>query len=110
MKKKSSKLDDSKTFAFLGVFLWILGFLIVLLTRKDDKYAMFYAKQGLILFIAAIVVSVVGTIIPLIGWFVILPVGNIILLVLWIIGWVNALSGKEKYIPWIDKLADKFNI
>ena len=107
MAKKS---DDGKLFAFLGVFLTIIGFLIVLLAKKDDKYAMYYAKQGLVLFIAVVIVSIVGSIIPLIGWFIILPVGNLILLILWIIGWINALSGKEKPIPLIGKFADKFNI
>ena len=107
MAKKS---DDGKLFAFLGVFLTTIGFLIVLLAKKDDKYAMYYAKQGLVLFIAVVIVSIVGSIIPLIGWFIILPVGNLILLILWIIGWINALSGKEKPIPLIGKFADKFNI
>jgi uncharacterized membrane protein len=106
----SKEVEEGKVFAFLGVFLTIIGFIIVLLAKKDNKYAMYYAKQGLVLFIAAVIVGIVGSIIPFLGWFVILPIGNIIILILWIIGWINALSGKEKPIPWIGQFADKFNI
>ena len=101
---------DSKVFAWLAVFLGIIGFLIVLLAKKDDKYAMFYAKQSLVLFIAAIIVWVVGIIlmfIPIIG-LIIYWVLSVILLVLWLMGWIFALSGKEKPIPIVGKYAEMF--
>ena len=102
--------SDSKVFAWLAVFLGIIGFLIVLLAKKDDKYAMFYAKQSLVLFIAAIIVWVVGIIlmfIPIIG-LIIYRVLSVILLVLWLMGWIFALSGKEKPIPIVGKYAEMF--
>jgi uncharacterized membrane protein len=111
-KSSSKEIEDGKIFAFLGVFLTIIGFIIVLLAKKDNKYAMFYAKQGLVLFIAYVIVAVAGWIlafIPIIGWLIMMAAW-IILLVLWVIGWVNALSGKEKEIPLIGQFADKFNI
>lgn len=105
-----AKQSDSKLFAFLGVFLTILGFVIVMLTRKKDKYAMYYGKQGLVLFVAWAIISIVGTIIPVIGWFVIMPLGHLLMIILWIIGIVNSLSGKMKPVPIIGKFAEKFNI
>lgn len=111
-KPSSKDVDEGKIFAFLGVFLTILGFIIVLLAKKENKYAMFYAKQGLVLGIAWVIVWVVGWVlafIPIIGW-LILTVAYILLVVLWIIGFVNALSGKEKALPLIGQFADKFNI
>lgn len=107
--KAPSKQDDSKTFAFLATFLSIIGFVIALVTKKDDKYVMFYAKQSLILFIANIIVYAVGAIIPIIGWFIIMPIGGLVIFVLWIISWLNALSGEEKELPVIGKFAEKFN-
>ena len=107
-KKHHGSNDDSKAFAFLGVFLGIIGFVIVLLAKKTDKYAMFYAKQGLVLTIAYVIIWVIA-IIPILGWLVAI-IGSIILLILWIIGWVYALSGEKKYIPIIGKYADKFDI
>ena len=109
MAKKAST-DDSKIFAFLAVFLSIIGFLVVLLAKKDDKYAMYYAKQSLILFIAGMVVNVAGTFIPIIGWFVILPVGGILVFILWIMALINSVSGIQKPVPIIGKYADKIKL
>ncbi|MBW3004128.1 DUF4870 domain-containing protein [Candidatus Woesearchaeota archaeon] len=100
--------DDSKIWAFLGVFLTIIGFIIVMLAKKDDKYAMYYAKQGLMLFIVGVVIAIVGWIllfIPIIG-LVIQWLLNIVMLVLWILGWVYALQGEMKPVPVIGKYAE----
>ncbi len=101
-------VEDGKAFAFLGVFLGIIGFVVVLLAKKDNKYAMYYAKQGLVLTIAWVIVSVIFMI-PFLGW-VIGGLGHILLLILWIIGWVYALSGEEKEIPLIGQFAKEFKI
>ena len=105
----SKEVEEGKIFAFLGVFLTLIGFLIVLLAKKENKYAMYYAKQGLVLFIAAVIISILS-IIPIIGWFVIMPLGNLLLLILWIMGWVRALSGEMKPIPLIGKYAESWKI
>jgi uncharacterized membrane protein len=78
-------VEEGKVFAFLATFLSIIGFIIVVLTKKDNKYAMFYAKQGLVLFIAAVIVGVASWIlifIPIIGWLAMIVL-ELILLVLW---------------------------
>lgn len=119
--KQTTKTDDSKLFAFLAVFLGIIGFVIALLTKKEDKYVMHYAKQSLVLTIFAvciwIVYAILATLITLVtfgfGVFVVAPVGMILWLavvILWVIGWIYALSGEIKYIPFIGKYADKFNL
>ncbi|MFC1722692.1 DUF4870 domain-containing protein [Nanoarchaeota archaeon] len=108
MAKHSKDIEEGKVWGFLGVFLGIIGFVIVLLAKKDNKYAMFYAKQGLVLTIAYVILAII-MIIPVLGW-IIGMIGWIILLVLWILGWVYALSGEEKHIPLIGKFADKFDI
>lgn len=101
--------DDGKMWAFLAYLLSIIGFVLVLLLKKDNRFAMYHAKQSLVLFILAVVVSIVGSIVPVIGWFLILPLGNLLVLVLWIVGIINSLSGKEKPLPLIGKFADKFS-
>ena len=105
-----AKDGDSKLFAFLGVFLTLIGLLIVYLAKKNDKYAMHYAKQGLVLFIAWIVAWVVMMVlafVPVLGW-IIDAVLYILLVVLWIIGIVYSLSGEMKDIPVIGSLAKNF--
>ena len=103
-KKPIKKEDDSKLFAFLATFLSVLGFIIALLAKKDDKYVMFYAKQSLVIFIAWIVAAVVSFI-PIVGWIV-----NLFVLVLWIFSWIYALSGKEKETPIIGQFAKSINL
>jgi len=104
--------SDSKLFAFLAILLLIAGFIIVLLAKKNDKYAMFYAKQSLVLFIACIVVSIVSLVlvwIIIIGW-IIIALLNLALLILWIMGLVYSLSGKETELPIIGSFAKKFDL
>ncbi len=108
---KSAGADDDKVFAFLGVFLTVIGFIIVLLAKKDSKYAMYYAKQGLVLFIAWMIAWVIGflTMFILIG-FIVMPILYVIVFILWIIGIVYSLSGEMKPIPVIGKYAEKINL
>ncbi len=107
-KQVSKKQDDTKLFAFLATFLSIVGFIIVLLTKKEDKYVMYYAKQSLVVFIAYVIAGIL-MMIPFIGWFVLGPIAYLIVTILWIISWVYALSGQEKETPLIGQYAKKFN-
>jgi len=110
--KKQTKADDPKVYAFLATFLSIIGFIIALLTKKDDKYVMFYAKQSLVLFIVYVIAWVVATIlafIPIIGWLIMMLI-YLGLLILWLISWINALSGEERETPLIGQYADKINL
>ena len=59
----------------MAILAYII-FFIPLLAAKESKFAMYHANQGLVLFLLAVAVSIVGTIIPL-GWFLILPIGSI---------------------------------
>ncbi len=103
-----AKNSDSKIWAFLGVFLTLLGFLIVYFGKKDDKYAMYYAKQGLVIAIAYFVIWIIAFI-PFIGGIVAF-VANIGLLILWIIGIIYSLSGEQKDIPILGEFAKKINL
>jgi uncharacterized membrane protein len=114
------EVEDGKVWAFLGIFLGLIGFLIVLLAKRENTYAMFYAKQSLVLFITSftgwIVLVILGMIlgaVPVLGFLItglISAVFYIFLVVLWVMGWVKALSGKEEYLPVIGKYADKLNL
>jgi len=109
-RKVKNKSDDSKLYALLGILLTIIGFIVVYATKKNDKYAMYYAKQGLVLFIVGVVASIVMMVlvfIPILGWLINLVIW-IGLLALWIIGILNSLSGKQKEIPFIGQFADKW--
>jgi uncharacterized membrane protein len=110
-KSVANGSDDRKTFAFLATFLSIVGFIIALVTKKDDRYVMFYAKQSLVVFIVAIIGGIINSVlwwIPILGW-ALATVINIGLVVLWIFSWVYSLSGQEKETPLIGQFAKHFN-
>lgn len=98
---KTENIDDLKAISAVG-YLGIL-FLIPMLTNPKSEYAMFHANQSVLLLITAAIVNTVGGIIPLLGWFIILPIGNIFILVLFIMGIINALGGKMQRLPLIGK-------
>jgi len=102
--------QDSKVWAFLSVFLSVLGVVLAYLLKKDDSYVMHYAKQSLVLVVAWVILWVLNFVlvfIPFVGRFVfwILWLG---LVVLWVMGWVYALSGEKKEIPVLGSFASKF--
>jgi uncharacterized membrane protein len=106
-KKEMSKKDEKILFAFLATFLSIIGFIIALIAKRDDKYIMFYAKQSLIVFITGAILGVLSWVfiwIPGIGWIINTAV-NIIIFIFWLISWIYALSNEEKEVPVIGKYA-----
>lgn len=107
--EKASSNDDPKVFAFLAAFFSIVGFIIALVTKKEDKYVMFYAKQSLVIFILYLISGIVAMI-PFIGWFILGPIMYLITTVLWVISWIYALSGEQKDVPIIGEYAKKLNL
>ena len=108
---KSKSQKDKELYAFLATFLSIIGFIIALVAKREDKYVMFYAKQSLVIFIAAVIIGFVRMIlfwIPFIG--MIINIGlSLLLLAAWLMSWIYALSGKEQDVPIAGDLARKFN-
>ena len=106
-KIKSRKIDknNQKLFAFLASFFTIIGFVVALILWREDKYVMFYAKQGLVLFIGNVFVIVLSSFLFFIEWIL-----WIFWAVLWIITWVNALSGKMKKTFIIGDVAVKIKV
>lgn len=92
--------EDAEKNKVMGILAYII-FFIPLLAAKESKFAMYHANQGLVLFLSAIAVNIAGSIIPIIGWFIILPLGNLAVLVLAVIGIINSAKGEMKPLPLI---------
>ena len=92
--------DDIEKNKVMGLLAYIL-FFIPLLAAKDSPFARYHANQGLVLFLAAILSSVI-LLIPILGW-IIAPILSIVITVLAVIGIINALNGKAKELPIIGK-------
>jgi len=103
---KQSSTDEGRIWAFLAYFLSIVGFILVLALKKDNKFAMFHAKQSLVLFVIYIAGYVVLMFIPILGW-IVMMFWWLVFLILSIIGIINALTGKEKALPIIGGFAEK---
>lgn len=97
----SSDAEKNKAMAIVGYIIPILFFIPLVSDAKNSPFAKFHANQQLNLLIAAVVVNVVGGIIPFIGWFIILPLGSIFLIVVAIMGIINAAKGEMKELPLI---------
>lgn len=96
---------DAEKNKVMAILAYII-FFIPLLAARDSKFATYHANQGLILFLATVILNIVGTIIPLIGWLIIIPIGNLGVLVLAIMGIIKAAGGQMVPLP----LIGKFNI
>lgn len=91
--------EKNKLMAIVGYIIPILFFVPLITEAKNSPFAKFHANQQLVLLIAAIAVNVVGSVIPFLGWFIILPLGSIALLVLAIMGVINAAKCEVKPLP-----------
>lgn len=92
----SKDVEENKVLAAIS-YLWIIS-LIILLVKKESKFAKFHAKQGLILWIASIVLWII----PYVGW-----VLNLVVFVFIVIGFIQAMSGKWWKVPLVGQLAAK---
>ena len=93
----SSDAEQNKVMAILAYVL----FFIPLLAAPKSAFAKYHANQGLLLLIFAIAVQVIGGVVPFLGWFLILPIGNIAVLVFFVMGIINASNGAMKPLPLI---------
>ncbi len=98
MQFEKNDIEENKVIAMLS-YIGIL-FLVPMLTKKDSKFCQAHAKQGLILFIAAVVVGWI----PFLGQLVLLGI-----IVVAIIAIINTLDGKYWAIPVLDDLSKKLN-
>lgn len=106
-KKRAPKIDkdNQKLYAFLASFFTIIGFILALILWRHDKYVMHYAKHGLVLFIAQVVLMALSPFL-----FFLSGILWILFIILWIVTWVNSFSGKMKKTFLIGDLADKIDL
>lgn len=100
---REKEIKDAKAMAAVGYW----GFLCILplVLMKDNKFAVYHGKQGLVLFIF-LVAGFITSILPLFGTLVYRLVLFIYLvLLLW--GTIAALAGKKACMPVVSRVAEK---
>ncbi|MCC5789033.1 MAG: hypothetical protein JJT75_05320 [Opitutales bacterium] len=80
-----------------------LIFFLPLLVNSESRYGKFHANQGLLLLLTSLAINIVGGIIPVVGWFIIWPLGMIFVFILFVMGIINAFNGKTEPLPLIGK-------
>ncbi len=103
IERKKQKTDPIVILSYIGILC-----LIPLLSKKDDKFAQFHAKQGLVLFIAEIATMFIAWI-PIIGWLIGF-IAWIIWMILSIMGIINVVHGDKQLLPVLGKLLGKVDM
>lgn len=101
--------DNGKLCAVLSYFLIGIIWYFADEKMKTKELVKFHVKQSLVLLIISIILQVVGTVLPIIGWFIILPLASLFTFIWAIIGIVYAINGEQKELPLIGGYAKKFN-
>jgi uncharacterized membrane protein len=93
----------------LMAVLSYLGFLVLipLFMDKENPTVKFHIKQGLVLLLGWVVAWII-IIVPLFGWLIswLLQIG---LVILSLVGVLNAINNQQKPLPLVGHLGDKFN-
>lgn len=89
----------------MAIVAYFLFFIPLLTDAKDDPFVKFHVKQSLLLWILAVLNSIVGRlpIIGLVSW--LLGFG---IFVLWILGLINAANGSMTPLPLVGQYAEQY--
>ncbi len=102
----SQEVEEGKAFAILSYALSIIGlpFFLVPLIMRNNEFSLYHAKQCLMIWLLAVVGGVVSAILSLICiGFILGAALAVFVLVLTIIGIINAANGEQKPLILIGK-------
>lgn len=99
-------ISDGKVWSIMA-YLGILC-LLPLLLKKENKFALFHGKQGLVLFIGEVAISVLSLGISIFA--ILWPLGFFVFGSLSIVGIIQVLMGKYWKMPIVYEIAEKFKI
>ncbi|MBM3251778.1 MAG: hypothetical protein FJZ11_03245 [Candidatus Omnitrophica bacterium] len=100
------EIQEGKIFALMA-YLFALC-IIPLIFKKENKFALFHAKQGLVIFLGEVTIFVVSMV-PGFGY-IILDLGKLVFGLLSLLGMIQSISGKYTKIPIIFDIAEKISI
>lgn len=102
-----NNIADGKSTAIIA-YLTLIGLIVAFVQNAEKKntFANFHIRQSLGLMCTGLALSLIN-IIPYLGWIVCIT-GMVVLLVLWILGLLNAVNGKESAVPLLGNLYNKW--
>ena len=93
----------------MAILAYIIFFIPLLTEAKKDPFVKYHIKQGLVIFIAWIIVGMLGYFLPW-GLWMVARLLNLAVFVLMIIGIMAAAKGEEKPLPIIGKFGKQFKL
>ncbi len=116
-------MNKSQRFpAFIAYLLPVVGWLYVLLFQRKNSLAMFHVRQSIGLFLFLAVTGVAWAVVTwILAWipfgflfgimlFALVITAIIVGVVAWIIGMINALSGRVALLPIFGRMASRLQI
>lgn len=102
------EIEKGKIWAILG---YLVCFILPILAARDNKFAMYHQEQIFVLVISVFIGYIISFILTfvVIGAFL-FPLVGLAALVFFILGIINAASGKYTPLPLIGKFGEKFNL
>ena len=100
---KDQEIKEGKFFAIISYISFLC--IVALLLKKHNKFALYHAKHGLVLFVFEVVGFIIS-IIPILGW-LIWTFGIVVISLVSIWGILQALMGNYSRIPLVSDIADK---
>ena len=97
------EIRDGRFFAIISYVSFLC--IISLVLKKDNKFALYHAKQGLVLFVLEVAAFILS-IIPLLGWLIGI-FGYAIFLLISIWGIMQAALGVYCRIPVVSEISEK---
>lgn len=79
-------------------------FLVPLLFAKKTDFVRFHLRQGVVLFVAEVIASIIGWF-PIVGWAL-----GIAVFILAVMGILQALAGEMRPLPFVGKYAQRLDI
>ena len=102
MEVATQEVQEGKFFAIISYISFLC--IVSLVLKKDNKFALYHAKQGLVLFVFEVGAFILS-IIPFLG-FLIRIFGTVVLFLCSLVGILQALTGKCNRFPVISEIAD----
>ncbi|MFY9853528.1 MAG: hypothetical protein WAK26_06585 [Terracidiphilus sp.] len=105
-ESNQSGLSDNAAGAL--AYVTIIPAIIFLIVEPFNKnsYVRFHSWQSIFLGIVFFAVSIVLSVVPIVGW-IIMPFIDLVLLVIWVYVLIKALNGERFKLPLIGDLAEK---
>ncbi|PVW13972.1 DUF4870 domain-containing protein [Marixanthomonas spongiae] len=99
-QEPATSVKEKDSMAIIA-YITLIGLIIAFVSNKDKKNAFtaFHIRQSLGLAVTGFALMILSFL-PYIGWFI-SSIGSLALMVLWVLGLVNAINGKKEPIPMV---------